>query len=943
MHVQRTSSFHTLFLAAFILSAPVAGAASTIGLYTDASGSSCSFSGNAQGVVTTYVVVKPDANGIRGMRFSAPVPSCFGGVFLTDTPPNGALTIGDSQTGISIAFSNCAFEPSLALQIQYMRTGSTDSCCEFTIQPDPFVGTIEGTDCNYASASMTPVTSHFNADASCPCNDLTPPLPPQNPMPADGLSAVSVFTGFSWSPSPYDTDIASYDLYLGTTSTPGFIATLTTPFYQPPQPLNELTPYFWQVVVRDVDGHTTTGPLWTFTTREVNSPPDAPVVLNPPSLGTNIPVQPTLQWLCNDVDNDPLTFDVYLGIAPNLQALATGISAKSFDITTPLAYQTEYSWYVVAHDPTHVTTGSTWTFTTRVSNYPPGIATNPSPANGANNIGTNGSLSWTGNDVDPGDVLTYDVYFGTTDPPPLLQAGVPTNSYTVPNLDYAVHYYWRIDTWDDHGGHSQGLLWSFTTRSSNSPPAIPSSPSPGNGALNIPQNITMTWVCSDGDGDPVTYDVYMGKNDPPPLVQSNISVKSYTPPQLDLGWFYYWKIVARDSHGAETEGPLWHFTVVNNHPPAIPGSPSPPNGATDQPLVVQLSWTCSDPDPGQTLTYDIYFGTSNPPPLVDGALTSPTWTTPTLDLSQIYFWRVLARDSYLATVVGPTWWFSTGQAVNGGPSDPYPPDGSYVTGNAITLQWSAPQQFTSFVVYLGSPSPVPIGGTSSHSLDYGPLELDQLYIWYVLASDGVSVVAGPVWTFHTRSSALPVLFSRFEADVSGTAARVAWNLQSDEAMSTYTIYRRAEGAEQAIPVVTAAVTGTSDSYLDRSVEGGKRYHYQMVVHTAGGDDFRSPEAIVDMPVLELTLGQNHPNPFNPQTTIPYVVPPGGAPVHVRLAIYDTQGRTTRVLVNEDQSGGAREVVWNGTDEGGATVSSGIYFCVLQVGKERRTQKLVLLK
>jgi hypothetical protein len=51
----------------------------------------------------------------------------------------------------------------------------------------------------------------------------------------------------------------------------------------------------------------------------------------------------------------------------------------------------------------------------------------------------------------------------------------------------------------------------------------------------------------------------------------------------------------------------------------------------------------------------------------------------------------------------------------------------------------------------------------------------------------------------------------------------------------------------------------------------------------------------------------------------------------------------RVLVDEDQSGGAREVLWRGDDETGATVSSGIYFCVLQAGKERRTQKLVLLK
>jgi flagellar hook assembly protein FlgD len=117
----------------------------------------------------------------------------------------------------------------------------------------------------------------------------------------------------------------------------------------------------------------------------------------------------------------------------------------------------------------------------------------------------------------------------------------------------------------------------------------------------------------------------------------------------------------------------------------------------------------------------------------------------------------------------------------------------------------------------------------------------------------------------------------------------------------------------------------------------------MLVHTVEGDDQRSPLVSVSVPALSLALGPNHPNPFNPQTTIPYFVPAGTSPVRVRLVIYDTSGRSVRTLVDETQSGGARDVVWRGDDETGATVSSGIYFCVLQVGNERRTQKLVMLK
>ena len=95
----------------------------------------------------------------------------------------------------------------------------------------------------------------------------------------------------------------------------------------------------------------------------------------------------------------------------------------------------------------------------------------------------------------------------------------------------------------------------------------------------------------------------------------------------------------------------------------------------------------------------------------------------------------------------------------------------------------------------------------------------------------------------------------------------------------------------------------------------------MLVRTSDGDEFRSQTVEVKIPGLELSLGANHPNPFNPQTTIPYVVPPGSAPVRVRLAIYDTSGRLVRLLVDEEQTGGARDVVWRGEDSAGKTVTS----------------------
>ena len=109
--------------------------------------------------------------------------------------------------------------------------------------------------------------------------------------------------------------------------------------------------------------------------------------------------------------------------------------------------------------------------------------------------------------------------------------------------------------------------------------------------------------------------------------------------------------------------------------------------------------------------------------------------------------------------------------------------------------------------------------------------------------------------------------------------------------------------------------------------------------------FVSLEGTVDVtPVASgLLLHQNHPNPFNPQTTIAYEFPNSGERVRVRMWILDISGRIVATLVDDEQSGGTHEVRWEGRDDRGQTVSSGVFFYVLDVGGERRTRKLVLLK
>jgi len=85
---------------------------------------------------------------------------------------------------------------------------------------------------------------------------------------------------------------------------------------------------------------------------------------------------------------------------------------------------------------------------------------------------------------------------------------------------------------------------------------------------------------------------------------------------------------------------------------------------------------------------------------------------------------------------------------------------------------------------------------------------------------------------------------------------------------------------------------------------------------------------------------NSPNPFNPETKISYRLPKDS---YVKLTIYNIQGQKVKLLVNEHQSAGTRGVIWDGRDENGGKVASGIYFYRIQAGAYFVTNRMVLLK
>lgn len=88
------------------------------------------------------------------------------------------------------------------------------------------------------------------------------------------------------------------------------------------------------------------------------------------------------------------------------------------------------------------------------------------------------------------------------------------------------------------------------------------------------------------------------------------------------------------------------------------------------------------------------------------------------------------------------------------------------------------------------------------------------------------------------------------------------------------------------------------------------------------------------------LEQNRPNPFNPRTAIRYSLAANGP---AKLVIFDVQGRLVKTLVNSTQPAGPHEAVWDGTDDSGHAVGSGIYWSQLSAGDYRSSRKLVIMK
>jgi Ca-activated chloride channel family protein len=111
------------------------------------------------------------------------------------------------------------------------------------------------------------------------------------------------------------------------------------------------------------------------------------------------------------------------------------------------------------------------------------------------------------------------------------------------------------------------------------------------------------------------------------------------------------------------------------------------------------------------------------------------------------------------------------------------------------------------------------------------------------------------------------------------------------------------------------------------------------------DDWWSPSAVEGPKTApeHFALYQNYPNPFNPETQIGYTLPSGDSSYLVLIRIYDTLGRLVKILENGYQAPGNYTVTWDGRNDLGMVMPSGVYFYTIQAGPFQATKKMLMIK
>ena len=201
--------------------------------------------------------------------------------------------------------------------------------------------------------------------------------------------------------------------------------------------------------------------------------------------------------------------------------------------------------------------GPVWSFT-----VPPKTAYSPIPADGAESVALDATLSWTAGF----GAKLHTVYFGEDYDKVNSAAGDGTQgatTYTPGQLESGKVYYWRIDEFDAIDTY-KGEVWSFSTL------GAVGNLNPADGSTDVNQKLVLEWIAAD---DAASHEVYLGMDkdtvrdadtgSPEYKGSMALGTKSYDAGELLWDTIYYWRVDAVKADGTTQKGLVWSFTTAN--------------------------------------------------------------------------------------------------------------------------------------------------------------------------------------------------------------------------------------------------------------------------------------------------------------------------------------------------------------------------------------------
>lgn len=207
---------------------------------------------------------------------------------------------------------------------------------------------------------------------------------------------------------------------------------------------------------------------------------------------------------------------------------------------------------------------------------------------------------------------------------------------------------------------------SEPTPEANVAPTVPALVLPADNKLCVDNTVSFQWKLStDANKDLITYQIQVAKDNTfTQITKTNEVTGDNSSISLDKNTAYYWRVKATDSKGLSSAySPTYKLyttgEAVVNHLPFSPELVQPAINSVSNGTTASLKWKATDVDATDVLTYDVYFGKTNPPTAKVSENTSATSFDVALEPATQYFWKIVVKDNKGGETVGQVWKFKT--------------------------------------------------------------------------------------------------------------------------------------------------------------------------------------------------------------------------------------------------------------------------------------------